>query len=389
MAGYRFFTADMLTGRPLAELPLDCSQYSQALSGTGAATATLTLTDGKFPYWRNVTTERRTTLNILRDGVVVWGGPILKRHPISGGDQVEFTATTWEGYLARRRIKSDLIFDSADLFDIIRAIVANMQSIGGGNVRMRVDTQLAGHVQTITYNGYARTKVLDAITHLSQLVPAFEFSVSVDRDTAGYFTPTLHLALPRFSMNYPPILVELPGAVVTYDYPEDGANAANAVTGIGKGDGASMLTYEAVDSAGELAEGYPIYEDELSAKEEDDPDRLAALTDNELTTRLIDYVVPTVDLQGTAPPVFGSYALGTDCRMRITSPYHPAAADGSPGLDVTRRVTAWTVKPQAQETVTLALASGQGKVKPPRDATAFPRWLADLEKRVRTQETAR
>lgn len=388
MPEYRYILADMLSGRPLAELPLDCQDFSAQLCGVGAASADLYL-DGTYPTWRTDVIERRTTLNILQDGACVWGGPVMKRDPASNGTTARLSAESWEGYLARRRIKTSLTYDGTDLFDIIRDIIATIQAVPGGNVRMQVAAGLAGSVQTISYADYARVKVLDAITHLSQLVPNFEFFVSVAQGDDGVFTPTLNLARPRFATGLPPILVEYPGNVVSYDYPEDGTKAANAVTGIGKGDGAAMLLVEVADSLGELAEGWPIYEDELSAKDEDDPGRLADLTANELTSRLVDYVVPTVEVRAGTPPVFGSYPLGIDCRLRVTSPYHPAAADGSPGLDVTRRVTGWRVKPSAQPTVTLALATGQGRIQPPQDHTAFPRWLADLEKRVRTIETAR
>jgi hypothetical protein len=78
--------------------------------------------------------------------------------------------------------------------------------------------------------------------------------------------------------------------------------------------------------------------------------------------------------------------------LRITSPYFPANANGAPGLDITRRVTGWTVTPPSAgtgEQVTLALSGGTYKITAPIDDQKFARWLRDVESRVRTIETAR
>jgi hypothetical protein len=394
MATYRYIVADMLTGAPLEELPLDCESFSQHIGGeVGSTSGKLALGSVRFD-WRAATTERRTTLNILRDDhLVVWGGPIMKRHPVNNGDAVDLSAESWEGYLARRRIKSTLNYTTTDVFDIVRGIIAAIQAVPGGNVGMTVDAGLAGYAQTISYADYARVKVLDELKRLAEIAPNFEWYISVNRDpTTGIFRPHLNLAAPAFATDLPPIVAEFPGNVITYDYPEDGGRAANAVTGIGKGDGVSMLIDEEVDSLGELARGYPIYEDELSIKEEDNLARLQARTRTDLAVRLLDYVVPTVDLRGDIDPAFGSYPLGIACRLRATSLYHPATTADEPGLDLLRRVTGWTVKPSAagrQEQVTLALTGALGKIRPPLDGKSFKRVLATLETRVRTLETAR
>lgn len=395
VTAYRYITADMLTGSPLAELPLKCQNFSQQLSGVGSMTATLPL--GSLPPsldWRAATRERRTTVNILRNDQVVWGGPIMKNRPTDDGRSAEITAETWEGYLDRRRIKTTLTFTDTDVYQIVRSILNALQrDVLGGNARMAVEAGMGGYIQTITYPASARNKALDAITKLSQVAPYFEFYVAVDRDRAtGVFTPTLVLQRTTAHTDELPVVAEFPGNARSYDYPSDGSNAANAITGVGKGDGDAQLMVEVTDEAGELASGYPIYEDELQAKDEDNLERLTALTETELVARLVDYVVPTVELDGDSIPQFGSYPIGINCLLRATSLYHPPSATGAPGLVVTRRVTGWTVTPAAagqQEKVQLALATGAGKVVPAMDARRFPRWLAALERRVRTMELAR
>lgn len=391
---YRYITADMATGVPFAELPLKCQNFSQLLSGTGSLTATLALGDVPAHVdWHAATLERHTTINVLRDEDVVWAGPIMKNRPTNNGRTAEITAETWEGYLARRRIKTTAAFVSVDVFDIVRSLLTSIQTVIGGNVRMAVTAgTTAGYTQTVTYDQNARPKLLDEIIKLSQVAPHFEFFVTVARDDNGVFNPTLNLRKITALAEQPPIVAQFPGNVRSYEYPSDGASVANAITGIGKGDSTSQLLVEVIDTSGELASGYPIFEDELSLKDEADITRLTALTQTELAARLVDYVVPIVVMDGDSLPTFGSYPLGIGCQLRATSLYHPSGPGGRPGLIVSRRVTGWTVTPSAagqQEVVQLALATGAGKVVPQMDRFTFARYLASLEKRVRTMEIAR
>lgn len=399
MATYRYVTADVLTGRTLEELPLKVDSFSQQISAKGDLRASLALAGlvnaaGLPIDWRTATVPKRSAVYVIRDDTqVVWGGIITAREPATDGISARITAETFEGYLARRRVKTTLAYGSpTDVFTIVRDIIAQIQAVTGGNIRLAVSAGAAGYSQAITYNGYARTKVLDELVRLSEIAPGFEFTIRHDRDnTTGVFTPTLVLVAGQMNTGLSPILAEQPGNMLQHPtYPE--TVAANAVTGVGKGDGPAMLIYEAVDPLGELANGYPIYEDELSVKEEDDLGRLTARTQTDLATRLVDAVVPTVTLKADGNPSFGSYPLGVPCRLRITSPYFPANANGAPGLDITRRVTGWTVTPPSAgngEQVTLALSGGTYKITAPIDDQKFARWLRDVESRVRTIETAR
>ena len=395
MAVYRFLFADALTGQLIEELPLDCQSYSQQINGAGQCTGTLAIADPSMPaLWREATEVKRTLLMIQRgdDGThPLWGGIIMKRRPTgTGHTQAEITAETLEGYWQRRRLVTDVEQDNVDLFDVVRAIITQLQAVTGGNMRMLVSSGLHGSTTTITYLGKDRTKGLDAINRLAEQ-SSFEYTITWSR-SGQVFTPTLVLAAPALGVDLTPILLEFPGALsAPIEEPEDGGDAPNALGGIGADDGGIPLLSEAIDTDGELADGYPIFEDEIQLKVEGEQDRLDARTLTALRAKLADSAVPTVQLR---PPehvtdlTVGDVALGLPVRLRCTCPYHPARADGSPSYDdSSRRITGWTVTPGAAEQTTLALGSVTGLITPPLRARSVAAYLADLDRRVRELAT--
>ena len=390
MGLYRWLFADFATGALLEELPLAVSSYSQQINGVGTCTGTLTLTDlGSGVDWRGSTKERRTLLFAIRDDSrIMWGGVVMKRRTPDSGLTAELTAETLEGYWSRRRIKTDTTFTGQDVFTIVNSLVTNLQAVTGGNIRMQVSgPATAGYTQTITYSGKDRTKALDAWTRLAEVSPGFEFSISWYATGAPVvFTPVLNLATPGLNTTVDATVLQFPGNVQSYDYPEDGSARPNALTGIGADSGGIPLLSEQIDSA-DLAAGVPLYEDEISLKDETDSTRLASRTSAALTAMASDYVVPTVTLRPGASPGLADLALGAPVRLLATSPYHPAGGSGQAGLDVTRRITGWTVSPAPQETVALTLASTTGKILAPATARDQEARLRDLERRVKTIET--
>lgn len=392
MGSYRYIVADTKTGLPLGELPLSVDSFSTALGEGGTLSGTLPLA-GAPNDWYTVTTPGKTALHVIRDdNQIVWGGPIVGRAP-SGTDKASLRAETFEQWLKRRKIKTDLTYTSVDVFDIIRDVLDVVQGHTGGSLNIVISAALAGYTQTIAWKYEDRAVVWDEIKRLSEVGNLFEayFTIAQDITLGGLFTPQLHFASPQVNTWLEPIALEYPGNVLSYTYPE--AVEANAVAGLGKGDGVSKLIAEEIDAAGQLAEGWPLVDADLSLGEEDDLTRLDARTKIELTANLIDNVIPEVTINGDLPELqFGSFPLGIPCRLRATSLYHPAAASGAPGLDITRRVVGWSVKPPSDggvEEVTLTLASGLGKIRPPLNEQAFQRWLRALELRMTKVETRR
>jgi hypothetical protein len=319
---------------------------------------------------------------VLRNGLPVWGGVVIKRRPSNGGTLAEITAETLEGWLGRQEIQVDLTYTGVDVFDIVRGLITQVQSVAGGNMRIDVGSNTAGQPATITYAGQDSTKALDAIQALADVGPGFEYTIGWSR-SGSVFTPIMTMAAPGVSSGLDAILLEYPGNLADYNYPEDGTNAPNAMTGVGAGAAGVPLLARVADTAGQLAGGYPVTYGQVQFKTETDYGRLLARTTAALAAGLADYVVPTAVLRGDADPQFGDFPLGVAVRLRATSMYHPAGINGSPSLDVTRRVTGWTVAPQATESVALSLASTTGRIALPANQRTVAAYLADLDRRVR------
>ncbi|WP_344613363.1 hypothetical protein [Dactylosporangium salmoneum] len=316
----------------------------------------------------------------------MWSGIIMRRRATNGGTAAEITAETLEGWLARQEIQADLTFSNVDKFDIVRGLVAHVAAQAGGNMRLDTGANTAGFGDTISYLGKDSTKLADAISKLAEPTPGFEYTVTWTR-SAGVFTPHLALATPALSAAVDPIVLEYPGSLTDYDYPEDGANAPNVVTAVGSEMVGVPLIARVEDTTGELAAGVPRFPGQLAAKDETDWVRLNARATTALQAGLADSVVPTAELRGDADPSFGSFPIGVAVRLRATSLYHPAGVNGRPGLDVVRRVTGWTVTPGRGEKVTLALGAATGKVAVPPSQRDVATYLRELDRRMRSVET--
>lgn len=385
MAEYRYLFCDALTGVLLEELPLDCQSFGQVISGAGTLTSTLPLS-GITPNWRGATETKRTVTIALRGGQIAWGGWITKRRPTDGGTKAEITAETLEGWLAEQEIQSDLTFTNTDVFDIVRGILAHVAGQAGGNMRIDAGTNLAGYTQTVTYLGKDSTKVGDAIAKLAEVAPGFEYTIRWQR-TGQVFTPYMTLASPGLSSGLDAIVLEYPGNLTDYDYPEDGKAARNVLTGVGADNAGTPLLARVEDSTGELAAGVPRLPGQLQLKDETDQTRLTARTTTALQAGLVDYVVPTAELRGDADPQFGDFPLGIAARLRATSLYHPAGVNGTPGLQVTRRVIGWSVNPAGQERVNVAFGATTGKITLPAGWKSISDYLRDVDRRLRELAT--
>lgn len=392
MGSYRYLVADTRTGLTLDELPLSVDSFGQEIGEGGTLSGTLALGDMGSRDWASVTVPFKTSIHVLRDdNLVVWGGPIIGREP-SGTDQATIRAETFEAFLKRRKIKTAKTYTAVDVFDIVRDILDTIQGYPGGGLGITIPPDLAGWTQTVAYAVTDRAVVWDEILRLLETGNRAETYITVYRDMVnGNFIPTMHLGTPQANAGLPPVVLEYPGNVISYTYPEVGE--ANAVMGLGKGDGVSKVMFEAVDTLGQIAQGWPLVDADYSAGEEDDLARLTARTKIELATNLVDNVVPQVVINGDQPGIeFGSFPLGIACRLRAVSLYHPAGVNGAPSLDITRRIMGWSVKPPSDggvEEVTLTLGSGLGRFRPPMDNKRFHRWLSNLERRVRVSETRR
>jgi hypothetical protein len=267
-------------------------------------------------------------------------------------------------YFERRRIIANLGYSNTDVIVMAQGIINNAQTNTYGNIGVLVgqagQTTTGGAVTASRiYYGYELKQVSTAVIELSQLSPGFDWSLE------AYYSPTTGQISKSFNCYYPrkgevysttglsPVF-ELPsGNIVEYQYTEDGLTTANSayVTGSGSNEGKALVN--ASDSSKWNA-GWALLEDSYQYSDVPDLPTLTKLA----TARINSSSTPPTTVRVIAPPysdpVFGSYDIGDDVRLRITDNRFPTPLDAIYRL-VALTVTAGEAGP---EQITLTLTTG-------------------------------
>ena len=364
MTTYRYLFADLLTNQILAELPVTGVNFTQALNTAGTFSGHILLS-GANAVGLNVadaTIPARTAIYVDRDGVLVWGGILWGRTYNSVNQTIELQAREFESYFERRRIFKTQPFNGVDQFTIANTLVNDAQSATNGNIGVIVPAITSGVNISRTFFNYELKTVYQALLDLSRggnfagVTYGFDFNIQVAYDGSGNPTKTLTMVAPKSGKTWSassqsaPVFEFPSGNVVEYTYPEDGTIAANSlyVTGAGSNEGALIKTQS---DATKLTAGWPLLEDNANFADVFDQNLLSSMAAAHLAA--VSY--PPTTLTVVAPPwqdpVFGTYAIGDEVRVRITDDRFPT------GLDAIYRVVGLTVTAgeSGPERVTLTL----------------------------------
>jgi hypothetical protein len=102
---YKYFTADLLTNRILAEVPFRGVNYVRALRGAGTFTGSIPiLDDTRYLNLYDTTTPGNTALYVVRDGICVWGGIIWARDYNIVDRVLNVSASEFTSYFYHRRV---------------------------------------------------------------------------------------------------------------------------------------------------------------------------------------------------------------------------------------------------------------------------------------------
>lgn len=360
MANYRYLFADLLTNTILAELPLTAVNFTQQLNTAGTFTGDL-LISGVNTIKLNVanaTIPTRTAIYVDRDGVLVWGGIIWNREYNSKTQQIKITAREFESYFERRRITADTIFTNTDQLTAVQTLITNAQSATNGNIGVALGGETSGVLINRAVYGYEYKTVFSLIQDLSRATNGFDFNIYIYYDSNKNPAKLLRLGYPRYGRVYTTTslqvpVFELPGNIIEYTWPEDGSTAANTIYALGAGSNPGKLTATAVDGT-KIAAGFPLLEDQSNYSDVSDATLLTNLANGQVA--VVSYPPTTIKI--TVPPfvdpIFGSYEVGDDARIRILDDRFPTQ------LDAVYRIVAFNVtagENNAPETVTVTLTN--------------------------------
>lgn len=356
---YRYLFADLLTNEIVGELPLTGVAFTQQLNQAGTLSGHLLLS-GMTTAQFNVnesTTPARTAIYVDRNGDLIWGGVIWGRSYNSADQTLSITAREFESYFERRRITTTVDFQNIDQLVIARTLVTDAQSVASGDIGVIVGTETSGVLIDRTYYYYEIKGVYPALQDLSRAENGFDFNIQVSYDPiTNEPLKTLVLGYPRsgtiYDVNDPEALVFIfpAGNIVEYEYPEDGAIAANVVYALGAGSNEGKLLETAQDTA-KLADGWPLLEEQANYSDVTDSTYLAELANGQVLAVAYPPTTIKIVVPAYVTPELGSYQIGDDARLIITDERFPNT------LDAVYRIVGLSVQPgeDGPERVTITL----------------------------------
>ena len=267
---YRYLFADLLTNQIYAELPLTGVSFGQELNTAGSFSGSLLLTDVKIDSYNiaSYTNPARTAIYVDRNGTIVWAGVLWARDYDSSSQKITFQAREFESYFEKRRIATTYTATAVDQFTVVEDLFNQVQAVSGGNINVVIPTNTSGVLVTKTYNDYEQKPLTEAVYELSRSNTGFDWNIDVSYDSSYNIVKTLELAYPRrgtamVANSVNNIVLEFPGSIIAYKYPEDGSSIATKMYGVGSGSGPGKVL-SAQTSAAQLAHGWPLIEQSVS-----------------------------------------------------------------------------------------------------------------------------
>lgn len=318
---------DMRTGTELATLPLTKVGYGRDLSGVGNLDAYLHLADQKIRSldpWA-ATIQRRTEVYAECRGETVWGGVLTGRDFSSDSDGMVLSCVTWEGWLHRQRLLSDLTLTNQTTRVFLQELVDKAQALT--DVGLEVDAGSGpGQVRSATYLAREIKPILELIEDLgtSTAIP-LEFRVDCFRDpVTGRFRKILRFGEPRIGRTYEESRLTFAypnGGLTKWKLANDGSGADNVLLLLGSGSGETQPFEVLMDEdAGidELASGYPSWMRDFRAQGTDDMDLIRSRAKAKMRAGIAgEYVLSGVQLRPDA--YLGRVDPGDDLALEITA----------------------------------------------------------------------
>lgn len=358
MTTYRYLFADLLTNQVIGELPLTGVNFTQQLNTIGTFTGRLLLSGVNSAALNvaNSTIPAKTAVYVDRDGVLVWGGVLWGRPYKSDSQTLEFQAQEFESYFNKRRVTVTQAFTATDQFTIAQWLINTAQTATGGNIGVVVPTNTSGVNVSRTYYSYERKNVYQALLDLSRAENGFDFNIQVAYDTNYNPQKTLVLSYPRsgtaYSVSNPtaPVFEFPAGNMVLYELEENGSLSANTVYAMGAGSNEGKLIATGQETT-YLSAGWPLLEEVANYSDYTDTTLLQQLADAQSLATAYPPTTFKIVYPPAQNPVFGTYNLGDDCRLRILDDRFPT------GLDAAYRIVAINVQPgeDGPERATLTL----------------------------------
>lgn len=395
-ADYRYLLTDLVTQQIIGEIQFVGVQWSLELNGAGSFDGSININDARLEatlgtfganYYSgllNATQPARTGLYVERNGALVWGGIIWTRTWDSQAQQLSVSARTFESYLDHRIVKSrdassapgaDVLAydDTTDQFQVLvgpqvagtgGGVITNMIAVTN-DIGLTINTGAASGVtipgQLVIFD-YEQKMVSQVVQDLATQTTAISettgqtYNVGFDWAINVYYDSSYNIVR-SFDMYYPARgkrdlsdttlpLLEFPGSVISYNWPEDGTSVITTIFGIGAGSADGQYVSVRGPSVYNVG-GYPTLEAVESFTYMPDPSAVDMLTQARADARAEPVVTPSfawlpayadVDdlpivrvgsstLPTTTGPAIGEFEIGDIFRIRLNDAYFYGGAE--------------------------------------------------------------
>lgn len=323
MPAYTYYAADTMTGRLLAELPLEGVSYELVVNDAGKMSARLPLVRA-VPDVLNNLVPGRTSIYVDRDGTLVYGGLLWGRKYSSGSPTIALDCQDFLSYLDHLYITSDLNFSQIEQLAIGRALVDYGMKKGGSDLGLEyLGDTASGVLRDRSYLGLDRKNLGEALRQLAAVDNGYDFRFGV-RWNSGYLRRTVQFGYPGLGrkLAVSRLVFEYESDLQSFDYNEDAASSANviyAVGGVSDTAPAGTLppTYLA-DAADVRGAGFPRLESSLGYSDIYVLATLTAHAVGQLTMmrRPLLTMTLTADTASGAPPP-GTFLPGDEALLRV------------------------------------------------------------------------
>jgi hypothetical protein len=196
---YRYLLCDLLTDRPLAQLPLSGVSFGRRISRTGSLTGTLNCTTTQLiDMGRTLCAYAgRAALWVYRDQSLWWGGipwTVVPRQGQRGAVQISLTGATFDSYAHRRRLYADKAYTQVDQGVIIPDLWRTIQADASGDIGVVAEDQPTGVLRDRTYLASELPYVGKLVEDLGNVIDGPEHTVDVYLQADGTRTKALRVA---------------------------------------------------------------------------------------------------------------------------------------------------------------------------------------------------
>lgn len=353
-----YYAASTVTGEVLDELNLTSLTYSDTLSSSAGFTAAVPVRSPKavranLEPWANA-------VYVVAGDVILYGGIVGLPKASLGKGTLDFAG---KGLLdaysgGRRTVQSragmafatgDLPSDvkwaaGTDLFGVVEDLFDHAATFAGdlGIARLYRGPGAFGSLnigleEDLAFGTFERRGIYELLTELAGGDPGFDFGLSYSWDeSSGNGRPKATLVLDPVRGRRTGLVFEAGKNITVLDYELNGDDQANALDGVGAGEGDAMVRSSVVDVEAIYPTGrYPRLEGTYTNKRTTSPGLLNTELSGELGRRRNPAEVVTIELIDTTDVPLGSFIAGDLVTL--------VADDGFIALEGSWRITNYDV----------------------------------------------